>query len=167
MTQTPGHGATRPTFSAEWGAARDYVIDVARRAGCSLRIDAAGNVFARPAALGSDEPTWLCGSHVDTVPHGGDYDGVAGVVVALELLRSAREDALTLPLELVVFAEEEGPTFGLGMLGSRALVGELTPQQLGELRNKQGQSYLEAGAPYASRPITFQAIGLIRDVITA
>ena len=53
------------------------------------------------------------------MPHGGDYDGVAGVVVPLEIIRAAREDAPSsvLPMELVVFAEEEGTTFGLGMLG--------------------------------------------------
>ena len=148
ITQTPGNGATRPTFSAEWGRARDYVIAQAKQADCTVRIDAAGNVFAKPSALPSDQPTWLCGSHVDTVPHGGDYDGVAGVVTALELLRSAYEDHILSPLELVIFAEEEGPTFGLGMLGSRAMVGELTTEQLGALKNKQGQSYLEAGETF-------------------
>src|SRR5204862_7356388 len=90
---------------------------------------------------------------IDTVPHGGDYDGVAGVVVAMELLRSAREDGLdALPLELIVFAEEEGPTFGLGMLGSRAWVGELDAPRLGQLRNAQGQSYLEAGRAFGVDP---------------
>src|ERR671914_245478 len=104
-TETPGAGATRPTFSAAWAAARAYVIAEAERAGCDVRTDAAGNVHARPRGLGWDERAWLCGSHVDTVPHGGDYDGVAGVVAALELLRSARDYALAapLPLELVVF----------------------------------------------------------------
>jgi allantoate deiminase len=125
------------------------VIAQAEAAGCEVRTDAAGNVHARPASLGWDAPAWLVGSHIDTVPHGGDYDGVAGVVVGLELLRSAREggpDAL--PVELIVFAEEEGPTFGLGMLGSRAWVGELDGGQLAQLRNAAGQTYLEAGAPY-------------------
>lgn len=148
ITQTPGKGATRPTFSAEWGRARDYVIDQAKAVGCVVRIDAAGNVFAKPAALPADAPTWLCGSHVDTVPSGGDFDGVAGVVAALELLRSAHDDGVTIPLELAIFAEEEGPTFGLGMLGSRALVGELDAGQLASLKNKEGQTYIEAGAPY-------------------
>jgi allantoate deiminase len=90
----------------------------------------------------------LCGSHIDTVPHGGDYDGVAGVVVALELLRSARDSGAGILLELIVFAEEEGPTFGLGMIGSRAWVGELPAERLAELRDAAGQSYLEAGRPF-------------------
>jgi allantoate deiminase len=151
-THTPGNGATRPTFSPEWARARDYVIAQGRKVGCSERIDAAGNVFIRQIHLPAGVKTWLCGSHIDTVPHGGDYDGVAGIVTALEILRSAHEENILLPVELVIFAEEEGPTFGLGMLGSRALVGELDAKRLGELRNKEGQTYLEAGAPFGVKP---------------
>jgi len=152
-TQTPGAGATRPTFSPAWGDARAYVIIQAQQAECDVRMDSAGNVHARLKSLPWDEPAWLCGSHVDSVPHGGDYDGVAGVCVALELLRSAAQDSVTaLPLELVVFAEEEGPTFGLGMLGSRAWVGDLTAEHLDRLRNAAGQSYLEAGSAFGVDP---------------
>jgi allantoate deiminase len=147
-TETPGEGATRPTFSKAWGEARAYVIAQAEAAGCVVHVSAAGNVHARPAALAPDARTWLVGSHIDSVPHGGDYDGVVGVVVGLELLRSAAEDGIPMPVELIVFAEEEGPTFGLGMLGSRAWVGELSAEQLANLKNTAGQTYLEAGAPY-------------------
>jgi allantoate deiminase len=152
-TQTRGSGATRPTFSDSWSAARDYVISQAKAAGCTVNFDAAGNLHARPTSLDTGQPVYLCGSHIDTVPHGGDYDGVAGVSVALELLRSAHEDGVAVPLELIVFAEEEGPTFGLGMLGSRAWVGELTDADLGRLRNSDGQSYLQAGKPFGVDPL--------------
>lgn len=146
-TQTPGAGASRPTFSSAWADARDYVIEQTKAAGCEVRIDAAGNVHARPRQLGWERKAWMSGSHVDSVPHGGDWDGVVGVVVPLELLRSAEEDGLAaLPLELIIFAEEEGTTFGLGMIGSRAWIGELGIDELGKLRNAKGQSYLEAGA---------------------
>src|SRR5689334_19215927 len=152
-TATPGAGATRPTFSQAWADARTYVIAQAQAAGCEVRTDAAGNVHARPAALGWDAPAWLVGSHIDTVPHGGDYDGVAGVVVGLELLRSARDENLAaLPVELIVFAEEEGPTFGLGMIGSRVWAGELAEERLRELRNQQGENYIEAGRTYGVDP---------------
>jgi allantoate deiminase len=148
-TETPGAGATRPTFSAAWGAAREFVVGQARACGCEVRFDAAGNVHARPRELGWERRVWLCGSHIDTVPNGGDYDGVAGVVVALELLRSAVDDAIVaLPMELIVFAEEEGPTFGLGMLGSRAWTGKITAEELAKLRNASGENYLEAGVRY-------------------
>jgi allantoate deiminase len=148
-TSTPGAGASRPTFSPAWAAARAYVVAQAESAGCVVRTDAAGNVHARPAGLSWDEPAWLVGSHIDSVPHGGDYDGVAGVVVGLELLRSAKDEGIPpIPVELIAFAEEEGPTFGLGMLGSRAWAGELSAEQLGQLRNAAGETYLQAGVPY-------------------
>jgi allantoate deiminase len=152
-TQTPGAGATRPTFSPAWADARAYVIAQAEHAGCEVRTDPAGNLHARPKSLGWETPAWLCGSHIDSVPHGGDYDGIAGVCVALELLRSAADEGINnLPIELIVFAEEEGPTFGLGMLGSRAWVGDLSAEQLGRFRNAAGQTYFEAGAPYGAEP---------------
>src|SRR3954447_17898402 len=140
FTETPGAGATRPTFSPAWGAARAYVVTQAEAAGCEVRTDAAGNVHARPKTLGWDVPAWLVGSHIDTVPHGGDYDGVAGVVVGMELLRSAREDGLaTAPIELIAFAEEEGPTFGLGMMGSKLWAGTLKEPYVRELKNANAQ----------------------------
>ena len=74
------------------------------------------------------------------MPHGGDYDGVAGVVVPLEILRAAAEEdkRRPVPLELIIFAEEEGTTLRrLGMLGSRAWVGDLTEEQLANVHNNK------------------------------
>ena len=140
----PSTGYSRPTFSPSWRRARDYVAREAEAAGCHTRIDAAGNLHARPAGLGGESRAWLCGSHVDSVPTGGKYDGVTGVVAALELLRTAP----AIPVELIVFAEEEGTTFGLGMLGSKAWTGALGPGDLAALHNAEGRSYLEAGADH-------------------
>lgn len=148
---TVGH--SRPTFSRSWARARDYVIEQAQAIGCSHRIDAAGNVHIRHEALPWDAKVWLSGSHIDSVPTGGKYDGVVGIVCALEVLRAAHESGnRALPLELILFAEEEGTTFGLGMLGSRAWVGALNEEQLAGVRNASGQSYLEAGAAHSVRP---------------
>ena len=149
FTATPGAGADRPTFSSEWRQARDYVIAQAKSAGCKVRVDAAGNVHARHESIGWEKPVWKSGSHLDSVPHGGDFDGVAGVVIPLEILRSATKP---IPLELIVFAEEEGTTFGLGMLGSRAWTGDLSAQQLEKVRNAQGLNYVEAGVDFGVRP---------------
>ncbi len=140
----PAVGYSRPTFSEAWRAARDYVIEEATRAGCEHVVDAAGNVHIRHASVGWERAVWLSGSHVDSVPSGGKYDGVMGVLVPLEILRS-RPD---LPLELVIFAEEEGTTFNLGMIGSRAWTGALDVETLGRLTNVHGQTVLEAGKPY-------------------
>lgn len=135
----PEIGYSRPTFSESWIAARDYVIAEAYAAGARARIDAFGNVHIRPRDRSWDEPLWLCGSHIDSVPSGGKYDGVGGVICALELIR------IDAAVELVIFAEEEGTTFGLGMLGSRGWVGTIGPGELGSVKNRHGESYLEAG----------------------
>ncbi len=149
LTATPSAGASRPTFSTAWRQARDYVERELLDIGCQVRVDAAGNLHARPAWLAWDAPAWLSGSHLDTVPHGGNYDGVAGVLAPLEILRAANESGRRdTPLELVAFAEEEGTTFGLGMLGSRAWVGQLSADRLTTLRNADGVDYLTAGRPH-------------------
>ena len=151
--QEPSVGYSRPTFSPAWRKARDYVIHEAEAAGCVTRVDAAGNVHARRAGLGWETPAWLCGSHVDSVPTGGKYDGVVGVAVALEVLRAAPQA----PVELVVFAEEEGTTFDLGMLGSKAWAGTLDAEQLRSLRNARGEDYLSAGAGHGVDPDRLRA----------
>lgn len=146
-----GAGADRPTFSSAWREARDYCLAQAEQVGCRWRIDAAGNVHIRPAAIDWSSRVWLSGSHVDSVPHGGDFDGVVGVVAPLEVLRAAHEDGRhDLPLEAVIFAEEEGTTFGLGMLGSRGWAGTLDAAALAALRNREGITYWEAGGPHGA-----------------
>ena len=138
-------------------------------AGCKVRIDSAGNLRARPVAISFDTPAWLSGSHLDSVPHGGNYDGVAGVVAALEVMRASRESPKAIPLELVVWSEEEGTTFNLGMLGSRAIAGAITVDQLAGLKNAAGKNFFEAGAGHgaaaekiaAERVKPTQFVGLI------
>ena len=148
ITETPGEGSSRPTFTPQWAEARDYVIKQATAAGCEHVIDVCGNVHIRQAGFGWEKPAWLSGSHIDSVPHGGKFDGVTGIVVPLEILRAAHEAKRTIPLELIIFAEEEGTTFNLGMLGSRAWAGTLSMDQLAKLHNRDGISPLDAGKPY-------------------
>ena len=158
FTLTPGHGAGRPTFSFPWRQARDHVIAEATRAGCHHRIDPAGNVHIRPASVGWSTPCWLAGSHLDSVPGGGDYDGVLGVVAALEVLRAAAEDGRdSLPFETVIFAEEEGTTFGLGMLGSQGWIGTLDAKALTALQNSEGENYWQAGKSHQTDPAQLEA----------
>ena len=157
-TPNPGQGSDRPTFSPHWRKARDYVIAEATKAGCHHRVDAAGNVHLRQKSVDWSKPCWLAGSHLDSVPGGGDYDGVLGVVAALEVLRAAAEDKnSSLPLEAIVFAEEEGTTFGLGMLGSRGWVGTLDAEALAVLKNSKGEDYWQAGKPHDADPARLEA----------
>ncbi|MEX2444979.1 MAG: Zn-dependent hydrolase [Alkalispirochaeta sp.] len=144
----PTVGYSRPTFSDSWRRARDYAIEQAAQVGAEHVVDAAGNVHIRSRRVGWDTPVWLSGSHVDSVPSGGKYDGVMGVTIPLEILRR-RPD---LPLEVVIFAEEEGTTFGLGLLGSRLWTGKIPAKRLFELQNTQGETYAEAGAPCGVDP---------------
>ncbi|HTL29054.1 MAG TPA: M28 family peptidase, partial [Tepidisphaeraceae bacterium] len=152
FTETPGEGASRPTFSKAWRAARDYFVKELEAAGCKWRVDACGNLHARPNAVAWEASTWISGSHIDSVPHGGNFDGVVGCIAPLEVFRAAREDQKVVPMELIIWAEEEGTTFNLGMLGSRAWTGSLSRQQLADLRNAQGHNYLEAGAEHGVVP---------------
>jgi hydantoinase/carbamoylase family amidase len=146
-------GFSRPTFSPPWRAARDYVIAQAQAAGCKTRIDAAGNVHARHATLAWDQKVWLSGSHIDSVPTGGKFDGVIGIVAPLEVLRSAHLAGRVLPLELVILAEEEGTTFGIGMIGSRLWKAPTpaTIDQLRQHRNRRGLDYFQAGLAHGLR----------------
>src|SRR5262245_20170685 len=91
-TETPSQGASRPTFGEAWARAVEYVKSQARDCGCGVYINAAGNIHARPSVHEQTSPVWLSGSHLDSVPHGGDFDGVVGVLAPLEVLRAARED---------------------------------------------------------------------------
>ncbi len=144
----PDIGYSRPTFSESWRRARDYVIDQAAAVGAEHVIDAAGNVHIRGGRIGWETPVWLSGSHVDSVPSGGKYDGVMGVAIPLDILRHHPD----LPLEVVIFAEEEGTTFGLGLLGSRLWTGALPADRVFDLRNPHGETYAAAGASLGVDP---------------
>jgi len=158
FTETPETGKiNRTPFSHPWGRAREYISKQLEAIGCKIRIDAAGNLHARPTAISWESAAWMSGSHLDTIPNGGNYDGVIGVVAALEALRSAREDVkIAVPLELIIWAATE-PAFGMGMIASRAFVGEINGNTLAELRNARGLSYVQAGAPYGVDPTKLAA----------
>ena len=102
-------------------------------AGAEVTVDAAGNLRGFYAAAQPDVPRLLLGSHLDTVPNAGAYDGVLGVVIAIALIESLERRRLPLAIEIVGFSEEEGVRFGLPFIGSRALVGTLDE----ELLNRQ------------------------------
>jgi allantoate deiminase len=102
-------------------------------AGAEMTVDAAGNLRGFYAASSSGAPRLLLGSHLDTVPNAGAYDGVLGVVIAVALVESLEGRRLPFAIEVVGFSEEEGVRFGFPFIGSRALVGTLDE----ELLNRQ------------------------------
>jgi allantoate deiminase len=127
-------GSTRRTFLSS--PMRDCHREITRwlaAAGAKVTVDAAGNLHGFYAAEQSFAPRLLLGSHLDTVPNAGPYDGVLGVVIAVALLESLEDRRLPFAIEVVGFSEEEGVRFGTPFIGSRALVGTLDE----ELLNRQ------------------------------
>jgi len=138
----PQGGVTRLAYSAVDLQARQRFLEQAGAAGLAPRIDAVGNIFARRAGREDGLAPVGFGSHLDSVPNGGRFDGPLGVLAALEVVRSLNDAGMTTrrPIDLICFAAEESGRFGLGTLGSKALVGRLTPDMLESLRDPQGQT---------------------------
>jgi len=122
---TEGGGLHRLTLSDADREARDWFADRAADAGLDLRVDAFGNMFARRAGVESDAAPVLVGSHLDSQPYGGIYDGALGVVAALEFVRTLddREIATRRPVEVVNWTNEEGSRFQPAMQGSGVWAG--------------------------------------------
>ena len=124
--ETTAGGLTRLAASSEDGQARDYVVAAARQAGCTVRIDAVGNIYMRRAGQDGHAPAILFGSHLDSQPLGGKYDGVYGVMAGLEVLRALAESNIDTgsSVELVVWTNEEGARFAPAMMGAAEWIGE-------------------------------------------
>lgn len=132
LTDDNEPGWTRQVFSDPYRAARDHVRELMRAAGLDVQIDAAGNVVGRLAGDDSSLAPIMSGSHTDTVHAAGRFDGMVGVVGAIEVARMLREHDIRLPRDLIVvdFLGEEANSFGVSCLGSRAMSGQLTREHL-------------------------------------
>ena len=142
----PGEGINRLAFTdADWEG-RQYIIDRMIDAGLSVEIDDFGNVIGYKIGKKPDLPAVMVGSHTDSVPNGGNYDGVVGVLSAIEVIRSMIDDGYEHDhtIAVVDFMCEESGRFGNATLGSKAMRGELTLQDLHHLVDKQGISLYEA-----------------------
>ena len=125
-------GMQRIAFSPEDIAGREYAIALMRRAGLETRIDPAGNVIGRKEGSEPGLPAIAMGSHTDTVPSGGKYDGSLGVLAAVECVQALADAGQSLrhPVETIVFTNEEGTRFHRWLIGSRAMAGQLLPEDL-------------------------------------
>ena len=141
IAQGPGGGADRPAYSSAEATAMRLVAGWAREAGLEPGLDAFGNLWALPG--GPDAPLVTCGSHVDTVPDGGRYDGALGTVLGLEVAAELGSGA-----GVLICAAEEAPRFGAGTMGSRQMVGTLTEDALAHLHDDAGVSAADARAAY-------------------
>ena len=143
---SPEKGITRQTFSEEYQLAVTYVVDELKQIGARISYCLGGNIRARLPGTDDNGPAVMMGSHLDTVVHGGRFDGVVGVVTAMEAARTIMEEKIShrLPIDVVVFAEEEGSRFNWGLLGSSIWTGRLDNKRLENIKDSDGVTYPEA-----------------------
>ncbi|OIJ16838.1 allantoate amidohydrolase [Anaerobacillus alkalilacustris] len=140
---TPNNGSSRMGFSEEERKAKKLVKEWMKEAGLEVREDGAGNVFGRLEGKENDSPVVMSGSHLDTVPNGGHFDGTLGVLLALEVVAAWKEKGYqpTKPYEVVIFTDEEGSRFNGGLSGSGAMVGEVIREEQLKLIDVFGNSF--------------------------
>src|SRR5579863_4695891 len=131
--------------------------------GAEVRVDAVGNLRALYPANETAVPRLLIGSHLDTVPRAGAYDGVLGVVLAVALLKGLSGRRLPYAIEIAGFSEEEGVRFGTPFIGSRALVGRLDEDLL-DVQDLRGVSVRRAIEEFGLNPGEIQQAALSEDV---
>ena len=152
LSEDPG-GLTRIFMSKEQRAVDDLTLGWMREAGMSARLDAIGNVVGRYEGEKEGAPCLMLGSHLDTVRNAGKYDGMLGVIAAIDCVHTlnARGRRMPFAIEVVGFADEEGVRFGSTLLGSRAIAGTFDAKLL-ENRDKDGTSMREALAAFGLDP---------------
>lgn len=146
-------GVTRLGFSEADLAAREYVMGLMRDAGLAVRVDPAGSIFGRREGSDPKLPVLLFGSHIDSVPNGGNFDGDVGSMGAIEVMRALNDHKVTTrhPLEIVIWTNEEGHHFSKGLFGSSAAAGAIAADVL-ERRDTEGKSLADWLRRYGEDP---------------
>lgn len=150
FNQTPGNGCTRFTFSEEDRQARAYIQSEMEKIGVPAFVDDCGNLLM--IREGKSERKVIIGSHIDTVPNGGDYDGILGVVSGLEVLRHLHEEGIVpeVGVAVVAFAEEEGNQFGMPCVGCHCMMDYKKEEALNRVRD-DGKTYQELLTPFIAK----------------
>jgi hydantoinase/carbamoylase family amidase len=161
VAEADGGGIVRPAYGAAHAEAAGLVAGWMREAGLEVGVDATGNLIGVRAGTEPGAAAIGIGSHLDTVPHGGAFDGALGVLAALEAVSAmaSRGERLRRPVAVIAFADEEGNNFGIGVLSAQLWIGEIPPERYGEVRDRDGRgldAYLAAfavpGVPRVARP---------------
>jgi N-carbamoyl-L-amino-acid hydrolase len=141
ISENPPPIVTRVLFSEADLKARGFVKNLCAEARLKLREDAVGNIFARWEGKEKNLSPVATGSHIDAIPNAGKYDGVVGVMGALEAIRALQKTGFQpkRAIELIIFTSEEPTRFGIGCLGSRLLGGVLSLERAGALRDRDGK----------------------------
>lgn len=142
ISSAPPPVVTRVLFSEADLHARQFVKMLCEEAGLALREDAVGNIFARWPGSESKLAAIATGSHIDAIPNAGRYDGVVGVLGAIEAIRALQRAGFKpkRTIELIIFTAEEPTRFGIGCLGSRLLAGALPLERAAALRDSEGKT---------------------------
>jgi N-carbamoyl-L-amino-acid hydrolase len=130
-------GVSRVAYSDADVAGRAYVMNLMRAASLDVRVDAAGNIFGGRAGSDASAPPILFGSHIDSVPNGGNFDGDLGSLGALGVMEALEREGVRTrhPLQMVVWSAEEGVAFSRGLAGSRIVSGDIKPADLEQVWN--------------------------------
>lgn len=139
-------GITRPSFSEDDYKVRKIFIDQLKKIGLLVKVDPIANIWAKLPSKNEKSSTIVIGSHLDTVPNGGKFDGALGVLVAKEIVQTILDHNISLKhhLEIVSFTAEEPNDFNLSTMGSRALTGKLTYSQLTKAIDLKGNYLSDA-----------------------
>ena len=162
ISQEPPPVVTRKLFSEADLKGRAYVKNLCRQAGLTICEDGVGNTFARWPGQDASRPAVATGSHIDAIPNAGRYDGVVGVLGAIEAFRALKQSGYrpNAALELIIFTAEEPTRFGIGCLGSRLMSGALSLEKAVSLRDPEGKSLEELRA---AAGFTTEELGQIRQ----
>src|SRR5712691_8085004 len=136
---TPRGGLTRVALTDEDKRGRDWLVDRMKEAGLRVTVDQMGNIFGERAGAEKLPPVMI-GSHADSVPTGGKYDGQLGVLCGLEVIRALNEHTIRTrhPVTLVIFTNEEGARFQPAMIASGVMAGKIALEDAYNARDKDG-----------------------------
>ena len=137
-------GITRLAFTQTAEQAQKYVISLMEEVGLTVTIDPIGNIIGRLEGQDKTLPAVITGSHLDTVPEGGKYDGVLGVIGGLVAISRLKDrGGFTHPLELIIFACEESSRFGFATIGSKTMTGLANLDEWSKAKDQEGLSFTE------------------------
>jgi N-carbamoyl-L-amino-acid hydrolase len=141
----PNGGSCRLALSTDDKLGRDLFVSWCQDQGCSIRIDRIGNIYARRSGIDNDLPPASTGSHLDTQPHGGKFDGIYGVLAGLEVIRTLNDHGIktTAPVEVIVWTNEEGARFSPPLTGSSVFSGRLPIQDAHASETSDGTTVLD------------------------
>ena len=163
MTEEPGR-ITRRFLTPPVREVHAHLRARMEAMGMAVRVDAIGNLRGLWQPSDASPRRLILGSHIDTVPNAGAFDGVLGVTLALEWVSLAQELALPLSIEVIAFSEEEGVRFGVPFLGSRAVAGRFDPALLA-LKDAEGMTVESALRSFGLDPAAMHETMAAQDAI--